>query len=227
MCARQIQREDRRVAKRSRWGEKWGTALEITDYSYSPKIFQMCRDVDGLSFLTSAKTGRWGRRRVVRRWEEERKEGKDERSAHDRIESRRSGTEFSRFFWMRIEKSPRRRLLGPALLCRLGPKTSVIRLAVQISYWSRFSPVKNRRWFPCSHPRHRGHVPEKHRSTCPERDNAACVRRAHVILRGRAEGAKRIWKEGSTLHFLAILESITIETLVVLKATRAESRIFY
>lgn len=55
----------------------------------------MCRDVDGLSFLTSAKTGRWGRRRVVRRWEEERKEGKDERSAHGRIESRRSGTEFS------------------------------------------------------------------------------------------------------------------------------------
>lgn len=44
-----------------------------------------CRDVDGLSFLTSAKTGRWGGRR---------EEGKDERGAHGRLESRRSGAEF-------------------------------------------------------------------------------------------------------------------------------------
>jgi len=177
--------------------------LEITDYSYSTKIFRMCRDVDGLSFLTSAKTGRWGGRRE----HGERKSGRKGRMKRAPMIGQKSGGGVARnswFFWMRIEKSPRRRLSGPMLLYRPGPKTSVIRLAVQISHWSRFFPVKNRRWFPCSHPRHRDYVPEKHRSTCPERDNAACVRRAHVILRGRAEGAKRISLERKARHFLAI-----------------------
>lgn len=50
------------------------------------KIFQMCRDVDGLSFLTSAKTGRWGKLRRGRTVLEGREEGKDERGAHGRIE---------------------------------------------------------------------------------------------------------------------------------------------
>lgn len=52
----------------------------------------MCRDIDRLSFLTSAKTGRWGERREGSGRKRERE--RDERGAHGRIESRRSGGEF-------------------------------------------------------------------------------------------------------------------------------------
>jgi len=67
---------------------------------------------------------------------------------------------------------------GPCYCTVPGPKTSVIRLAVQISHWSRFSPVKNRRWFPplftLATGGSPGSPPEKHRSACPAIMPRAC-----------------------------------------------------
>lgn len=62
---------------------------------------------------------------------EGRKEGKDKRAPYS--QKRRSGTEFP----ILLNSESRNRLettFGLALLCRRGPKTSVIRLAVQISH---------------------------------------------------------------------------------------------
>lgn len=70
------------------------------------------------------------------RWEEERKEGKDERSAYDRREreSQRSGAEFLILLNANGEIASETTFRAHAIVYRLGPKTSVIRLAVQISH---------------------------------------------------------------------------------------------
>lgn len=144
--ARNSRQSSTRDNKRRQMGRKMRkAALDHEYYSYSRKIFQMCRD-RRTTVSDKREDGQMG-------WEKHggRKEGRKGRIKERPYAVTLGGVARNfRFLWMRIAS---RRLLGPVLLCHRDPKTSVIRLAVQISHWSRFSPVKNRRWFLCSHPR--------------------------------------------------------------------------
>lgn len=126
------------------------------------------------------------------RWEEERKEGKDKRWAHDRIESEewrgildsseyesrnRSETTFGAHAIVPPGPenicNPFSRANFPLIPILSCQKSTLIPLLSPSPPGITFSPGKT--------------------SACPESAiMPTCVRRAHAILRGHAEGAKRI-----------------------------------
>lgn len=156
-------------------------------------LFVPLESIPNVSRVADAIASDEGERKLT--GERARKEGRKNRRKD--IKGRRTSIEGGaapnfRFFSTRIGKSPRDDFQSPLLCCL---RTSVIRLAVQISHWARFSPVKNWRWCFCAHPRCRSATEsfrEKKKKERKKKHRSALMPRARdVPLRNSARVRKR------------------------------------